>query len=121
MHIFYLFLASALALMPDNGWGGIVNLNSTETALCIIYSVQQDLEGKCEITCDGEYELEIGILSDDVSYTEIYNCYEKIVIYNADAVVIYSSTPYNLTMTGDKFYFSDDYVCRFGDHIFKGF
>ncbi|CAG9311278.1 unnamed protein product [Blepharisma stoltei] len=121
LYLLYLLSTTLGKLYPHQGWGGTVNLNAASDSYCTIQNTQQSLLGKCQITCSVEGELSVLINSGSSTYYDFYQCHKQCQISSINVTTAYSSTPYNISITGSNFYSSGDYSCAIGNYYFAAY
>ena len=117
MILFLLFLSSKAFLIPNNGQGGTISLNSYPDSVCMINKIKQSLLNQCSITCSGTSTVIVSIISSISNSTQLYYCFPKPTLTSSDTTILYSSLPYNLTLTGTNFY-NKTGICSLGQTNF---
>ena len=114
----FLAYCSSGFIVPNNGWGGTVNLNSYPDSVCSVSGVTQTLLNKCAITCSGTSTTLVKIISSKGNSSQLYYCVTKPTLTSVDKTTLYASTPYNLTLTGTNFY-NKTSLCALGTSTFS--
>lgn len=115
---FLLFSFSSGEIIPNNGWGGTINLNSYPDSVCTISGVKQTLLNKCAITCSGTSTILVKVSNSKGTEQYLYNCVTKPTLTSSDKTTLYASIPYNLTLTGTGFYDKTS-LCALGTSTFS--
>lgn len=118
-----IIISLASSISPNIGWGGTISLNSNANSVCAIGTQRQTLQNRCLITCpsSGTSLVQVIIVTSTKNTTELYTCVTKPAVTSIDQTIIYSSTPYNLSITGTNFYpfFNTKMYCALNSTIFS--
>ena len=116
--LYFLVICTTSFLIPNNGWGDTVNLNSYPDSTCSINGVVQTALNKCTITCSSTTTVLVKISNSKGVSEQLYYCVTKPTLTSVDKTTLYESTPYNLTLTGTNFY-NRTSLCALGPSQFS--